>query len=225
MTISNYIILIILTIYTSPAFASSSQIKVLDDSKRLDINISQDGMNRIEAKNFEILEIIGDESSYDIYWYGNNFFIYPKDDVIDLTLVDISGNSQDLRLNVKDIDSTSTILTKSKNIGKTPLENILDDIKKDKIKDFFTLNLKVKPKYIKNTKIYTDKLYHYKQLNIIELNLKNSKRQTANISVSELASKFNDVITVVSNTGQNIQTISLPPKSSTKLFVITRGYL
>ena len=71
-------------------------------------------VSRIGLRSGELLEVIGDESKYELYWSGDNrnLFIKPKVEVgenLSISLIFADGWVQDLRLTVGDM-TTQTLL-------------------------------------------------------------------------------------------------------------------
>jgi hypothetical protein len=75
--------------------------------KAIETVIAAGELNRIHIRNGEIMEVIGDESKYSLYWSGDwrNLFIRPKvepGEIISLSLIFAGGRAQDVRFTVGD---------------------------------------------------------------------------------------------------------------------------
>ena len=80
---------------------------------RIETVIGANELNRVFISGGEIIEVIGDENKYALYWSGDwrNLFIKPKVEVgetIELSLIMPHGGAQDIRFTVGDT-STQTI--------------------------------------------------------------------------------------------------------------------
>lgn len=91
----------------------------LDVEKKIEAVIGANVANRIEVKGEDLLEVVGDESKYQLKWNKNHRSIYlvPKaevGEVIELSLMLVSGQVQDLRLTIGDVLARTIVLV-SKN--------------------------------------------------------------------------------------------------------------
>jgi len=85
--------LLALFLFLSPALTAMSSTEFsFSPTKTIQTAIAYGQINRIQVRNGEIMEVIGDENQYQIYWSGDyrNLFIAPKLEVgktIELSLV------------------------------------------------------------------------------------------------------------------------------------------
>ena len=83
----------------------ASQNFMFSEAKKIEAVISEVELSRIAITGGEIMEVIGDESKYSLYWSGDwrNLFIKPKVEAgerIELSLIASHGKAQDIGFNV-----------------------------------------------------------------------------------------------------------------------------
>src|SRR5271170_5254135 len=96
---------LLLIFFACSAYAST-EFKYSGD-KKIETVIAANELNRIGVVGGEIIEVIGDENKYALYWSGDwrNLFIKPKvevGEIIELSLIMPQGGVQDIRFTVGD---------------------------------------------------------------------------------------------------------------------------
>ena len=91
---------LLLIFFTCPAYARP-EFKYSGD-KKIETVIAANELNRIFVSGGEIIEVIGDENKYALYWSGDwrNLFIKPKvevGEIIELSLIMPQGGAQAVR--------------------------------------------------------------------------------------------------------------------------------
>ena len=93
----------------------------LNPKSRIEGIIGAGSVNRIQITGSEIMEVVGDESKYSIYWSGDwrNLFITPKTEVgetVNLSLILVDGLAQDFRFTVGDVEAQTIFLRANNNM-------------------------------------------------------------------------------------------------------------
>lgn len=93
---------------------AASQFNYSGDEK-IEASIAAGELNRIGVIGGEIVEVVGDENKYAIYWSSDwrNLFIKPKVEVgetIEISLIIPGGYAQDIRFTVLDMASHTILL-------------------------------------------------------------------------------------------------------------------
>ena len=94
---------LLLIFFACVAYASTEF--TYSGDKKIETVIAANELNRIGVVGGEIIEVIGDENKYALYWSGDwrNLFIKPKvevGEIIELSLIMPQGGAQDIRFTV-----------------------------------------------------------------------------------------------------------------------------
>ena len=94
----------------------------LNPKDRIEGIMGAGSVNRIQVSGSEIIEVVGDESKYSIYWSGDwrNLFITPKTEVgetVNLSLILVDGQAQDFRFTVGDVEAQTIFLRSNNNMA------------------------------------------------------------------------------------------------------------
>lgn len=124
ITLSMIVCAMLLSLKPFSAMATSEF--TLNPKGRIEGIIGAGGVNRIQVSGSEIMEVVGDESKYSLYWSGDwrNLFITPKTAVgetVDVSLILIGGQAQDMRLTVGDVEAQTIFLVT--NLGANSADN------------------------------------------------------------------------------------------------------
>jgi hypothetical protein len=246
-----------------PFFAMATSEFTLNPKGRIEGIIGAGGVNRIQVSGSEIMEVVGDESKYSLYWSGDwrNLFITPKTGVgetVDVSLILIGGQAQDMRLTVGDVESQTIFLvtntacinsatnavpdcTKysgsqhsaisflsdhsfkhsySKALSDKQLKLEIASMMRAMIEDIqgkYYVNI-LKRTITKNKEmlITQSKSYRYKDLSGARLTIKNLTSKPILLSKEHIGNLFKGFIAI------NLPTTTLPPRSKTSAFIITR---
>ena len=93
----------------------------LNPKVRIEGIIGAGGVNRVQVSGAEIMEVVGDESKYSLYWSGDwrNLFITPKTEVgetVNISLILVDGMAQDFRFTVGDVEAQTIFLRANNNM-------------------------------------------------------------------------------------------------------------
>ena len=110
-----FVFILLSSIYQNDALADSKTYSA-DPLKRLEVIISDKGVNRITIEKDRILKIIGNEGDYTIDGDSNKGFVFlnskvEKGENFPVTIISEKGLVQDIKFSVKgDIDSSTVII-------------------------------------------------------------------------------------------------------------------
>lgn len=102
--------------FSSTAIAAQKFIVSAD--KKITAMVAKDHLNRLQVQGSQVMEVIGDESKYGIYWSSDwrNLFIKPKipaGQSFELTLVMAGGIAQDIKFITADKGGGQTVFIKA----------------------------------------------------------------------------------------------------------------
>lgn len=106
---------VIMILLTYLSVANGKEIEINTRAK-IEAVIGAGTINRIQVQGGEIMEVVGDESKYSIYWSGDwqNLFLVPKIEVgemLELSLVFSGGLVQDVIFTVGDVTAQTIIIS------------------------------------------------------------------------------------------------------------------
>jgi len=218
---------------------------IIDQKRKIEAVIASGEINRINTGSMEVMEIVGDESKYSIYWSSDyrNFFIFPKvavGELIEISLVAAGGVTQDIRFTVGDCSAKSIFLKRAKEKGEEfpPLSSASAIENADHLLPSYNLKYEIDAMishmqieedgkyYVSNNKrtisqdrkllLRQDKSYRWKDLSGAVLTAKNKGRKSLPLNEEEIKSKFSNVVAV------NFTAKEIGSKGTSKIFVITR---
>jgi len=226
---------LLLMIEACPAYAST-EFKYSGD-KKIETVIGANELNRIGVVGGEIVEVIGDENKYALYWSGDwrNLFIKPKvevGEIIELSLIMPQGGAQDIRFTVGDTAAQTIFI----NLGSEPKSSLsgksftmLSDpqLKSEIASMMRTMIEEVKGKYyvtgvkrtIQQTKqqlITQEKAYRYKDLSGAVLSVKNLTSKPLVLVESDFKNFFKDCIAI------NLSSSAVKKGELAQVFIITK---
>ncbi len=219
--------------------AEDSQQIDFTPTKHIEAIIAAAQLNRIQFDGGDLMEVVGDESKYSLYWSGDyrNLFIRPKvevGEIIELSLVLAGGAAQDVRFTVGDVTAQTIFINKKSILQNFAINNNHLEPLSKQLKSEIALMLRAmiaddKGKYyvmnIKNvlqTGLQTSlavtqlKTYRYQDLSGAVLKVTNNSNQLVELQEREFSHIFKATIAV------NIENRSLLPKSVSRIFIITR---
>lgn len=225
-----------LVVFPWPAYAAT-QFNYSGNTK-IEASIATNELNRIGVVGGEIIEVIGDENKYTLYWSGDwrNLFIKPKVEIgetISLSLIMPGGQVQDIRFTALDMAS-QTILLNLQNRTIVPslansdvlphfdpqLKSAVAGMMRAMIEGekgkYYVMDVKRLLRKTKRQLITQTTGYRYGDLRGAILSVKNLTSEPLTLHEEE----FNDLLknTIAITLGSNV----LPGKASTQLFIITR---
>lgn len=210
----------------------------LNLKNRIEGFIGAGGVNRIQVIGSEIMEVVGDESKYSLYWSNDwrNLFITPKTEIgetVDISLILVGGQAQDMRLTVGDVtaqtiflQSNNSVTTSSTSTSssqvlfskqlKLEIASMMRAMIEDVKNKYYVNILKRSIKQNKEILITQSKSYRYKDLSGAVLSIKNLTSKAIALEEECVSSLFKGVIAI------NLPVNLLPARSKVSAFIITR---
>ena len=212
--------------FTSPIYASI-EFKYLENEK-IEVIIGANELNRIGLVGGEIIEVIGDENKYSLYWSSDwrNLFIKPKVEVgetIELSLIMPQGDVQDVRFNVGDTTAQTIFI----NLG-SKLKFSLNMQLKHEIAlmmkamcdgekgKYYVTNVKRTLKQNKQQFVIQNLAYKYRDLSGAVLSVKNLTSKSLDLLEFDFKNLFKNTIAI--NLGSSV----IKPRAAVQVFIITR---
>lgn len=228
-------VILLLMVFPWQAYAAT-QFNYSGNTK-IEASIATNELNRIGVVGGEIIEVIGDENKYAIYWSGDwrNLFIKPKVEVgetISLSLIMPGGQAQDIRFTALDMASQTILLnlnkaTSSSVVTSTSLSHVSLQLKSEMTMmmramiegekgKYYVMDVKRVLRKTKGQLITQSTGYRYGDLRGAILSVKNLTSGPLTLHEEE----FDDLLknTIAITIGSNM----LQGKASTQLFIITR---
>lgn len=227
---------LLLIFFACPAY-SSTEFKYSGD-KKIETVIAANELNRIGVVGGEIIEVIGDENKYALYWSGDwrNLFIKPKVEVgetIELSLIMPQGGVQDIRFTVGDMAAQTIFINLGSEVrdlssasnGFVPLSN---PQLKSEISGMMRVMIEgVKGKYYvingrrtlhktKQRLITQEKAYRYKDLSGAVLSVKNLTSKSLDLLELDFKNLFKNTVAI------NLGSCVIKPRTTVQVFIITR---
>ena len=236
------LLLLILIALSAMVRAEDSQQIDFTPIKHIEAIIAAAQLNRIQLDGGDLMEVVGDESKYSLYWSGDyrHLFIRPKvevGEIIELSLVLAGGMAQDVRFTVGDVTAQTIFINKKSTLQNFAINNNRLEPLSKQLKSEIALMLRAmiaddKGKYYvmnigKQTNLQTGlpatnlqvtqlKTYRYQDLSGAVLKVTNNSNQLVELQEREFSHIFKATIAV------NIENRSLLPKSVSRIFIITR---
>jgi hypothetical protein len=204
---------------------------------RIETVIGANELNRVFISGGEIIEVIGDENKYALYWSGDwrNLFIKPKVEVgetIELSLIMPHGGAQDIRFTVGDTSAQTIFINlgselKSSLSGKgfTTLANpqlkseitsmMRAMIEGEKGK-YYVTGLKRTLKQNKQQLITQNTAYRYQNLSGAVLSVKNLTSKPLELLETDFSNLFKSTVAI------NLGSYVIKPRATMQVFIITR---
>jgi len=226
---------LLLIFFACPAYAST-EFKYSGD-KKIETVIAANELNRIGVVGGEIIEVIGDENKYALYWSGDwrNLFIKPKAEVgeiIELSLIMPQGGAQDIRFTVGDTAAQTIFINlgsepRSSLSGKgfTPLANpqlkpaiaamMRAMIEGEKGK-YYVVGSKRTLQQTKEQLISQNVSYRYRDLSGAVLLVKNLTSKSLDLLESDFKNLFKSTVAI------NLGSCVIKPRATVQVFIITR---
>lgn len=226
---------LLLITFACPAYAYL-EFKYLGN-KKIETVIAANELNRIGVVGGEIIEVIGDENKYSLYWSGDfrNLFIKPKvevGEIIELSLIMPQGGAQDIRLTVGDTAAQTIFINLGSEIkpslsgnGVTKLANkqlkseisamMRAMIESEKCK-YYVTNVKRTLKQSKQRLITQQLSYRYRNLSGGCLHVKNLTSKSVDLLEQDFNNLFKNTVAI------NLESNVIKPGVTIRVFIITR---
>lgn len=206
----------------------------------LELVIGQNEPNRIQLNKAEVLDIVGDEAKYGLYWSSDrcHFFIVPKaavGEIISISLILAGGLAQDIRFTVGDIPAQTVLInmdSKKKNVILNEANPLADRILRDEITSMMrAMMADNKGKYYvatsdrnlslqvpdKNLWVFEEKVYRYKDLAGVVLKVRGKNKGLTEVKASDFSNIFSKVLAV------SVENPLLARNQKGRVFVVTRA--
>jgi hypothetical protein len=234
---------LLMFLFLSPALTAMSSTQfTFSPTQVIQTAIAYGQVNRIQVTSGEIMEVVGDENQYQLYWSGDyrNLFIAPKVEVgktIELSLVLAGGMVQDIRFTVvKTAAQTIFINTNeggthlspdssNKNASLLPKALKLEipamvramAASKSMAGKYYVINANRMVFGNSQMNINQTQAYRYLDLSGAVLIVQNTSGKLLKLSKEDFKSIFKDSVAI------SIETTSLKPRARSRVFVITRN--
>lgn len=230
-----YFQIILFFTFSATTFASSEF--GFNPKKRIETVIAANELNRIGVLGGEIVEVIGDENKYALYWSGDfrHLFIKPKveaGETIELSLIIPQGNAQDIRFTVGDtaartifINVGSEITSSIPSSGVRPSTNpqlkseiagmmrVMIENEKGK---YYVTNVKRTLKQSKQMLVTQALSYRYRNLSGGVLSVKNLTSKPLNLFESDFSNLFKNTVAI------NFESNVIKPRGTIRVFIVTK---
>jgi len=233
---SSYFQIILALAFSTTSFANT-EFRFTPRSK-IEAQISSDELNRIEVTGGDIMEVIGDEGKYSLYWSSDwrNLFIKPKvpaGETFELSLIFFGGLAQDIRLTAGDTTAKTIIIDKDNNYSQHIPHSYFHPTAKHKLQPEVTAMMRAMFEGIKGKYYVTDtkrllkytaslqltqiKAYRYKDLSGAVVIVTNISKSPVQLSEEDFRGLFKGTLAV------NLKSLNIAPKQKTTLFIVTKG--
>lgn len=228
----------ILTLALPITTFANTEFKFSPRSK-IETQISSDELNRIEVNGGDIMEVIGDEGKYSLYWSSDwrNLFIKPKvpsGETFELSLIFFGGLAQDIRFTAGDTTAKSITI----DVGSDHHPHYIHHSDFRPVSDYrlqteITAMMRAMFEGIKSKYYVTDtkrlvkktdqleitqiKAYRYKDLSGAVLEVKNNTKSSVNALEEDFRGLFKGTLAI------NLKSLNIAPKQKTTLFIVTKG--
>ncbi|WPY01953.1 TraK superfamily protein (plasmid) [Candidatus Trichorickettsia mobilis] len=206
-------------------------------SKKIETVIAANELNRIFISGGEVIEVIGDENKYSLYWSGDfrNLFIKPKIEVgetIELSLIIPQGGAQDIRFTVGDTAAQTIFINVGGEItsslpgsGVTPSTNpqlkseialmMRAMIENEKGK-YYVTGVKRTLQQTKERLITQHLSYRYRYLSGGCLSVKNLTAKPLNLLEADFSNLFKNTVAI------NFESNVIKPQGTIRIFIVTK---
>ena len=210
---------------------------------KIETVIGANELNRIEVVGGEIIEVIGDENKYALYWSGDwrNLFIKPKievGEIIELSLIMPHGGAQDIRFTVGDtaaqtifINLSSELKSSSYALGVTKLANhrlnpeiaamMRAMIEGEKGK-YYVVGSKRTLQKTKARLVTQNAVYRYRNLSGVVLSVKNLTTKPVELLETDFSNLFKNTVAINLGTYNGNALNVIKPRATMQVFIITR---
>ena len=232
---------LLLIFFTCPAYASS-EFKYSGD-KKIETVIAANELNRIFVSGGEIIEVIGDENKYALYWSGDwrNLFIKPKvevGEIIELSLIMPQGGAQDMRFTVGDASAQTIFINLGSKLKPSLSGKGFTKLASPQLKSEITSMMRAmiegeKGKYyvvgskrtLQKTKerlISQNVSYRYRSLSGAVLSVRNLTSKPIELLELDFSNLFKNTVAINLGTYNGNALNVIKPRATMQVFIITR---
>jgi len=206
-------------------------------NKKIETVIAANELNRIGVVGGEVIEVIGDENKYALYWSGDfrNLFIKPKVEVgetIELSLIMPQGGAQDIRFTVGDSGartifinlgselksslSASGVTSRTNPQLKSEIALIMRAMIEGEKSKYYVTNVKRTLQQTKERLITQHLSYRYRDLSGGCLSVKNLTAKPLNLRETDFSNLFKNTVAI------NFESNVIKPQGTIRVFIITK---
>ena len=234
---------LLLITFTCFSCAYANTEFTFNPKNRIETVIGANELNRVFILGGEIIEVIGDENKYALYWSGDwrNLFIKPKvevGEIIELSLIMPHGGVQDIRFTVGDTSAQTIFINLGSELKSSLPTNGVTKFANKQLKSEITSMMRAmiegeKSKYyvtsskrtLQKTKerlVTQNAAYRYRDLSGAVLSVKNLTSKPLELLELDFSNLFKNTLAI--NLGSyNGQTLNvIKPRATMQVFIITR---
>ena len=234
--------LLIIT-FTCFSYAYANTEFTFNPKNRIETVIGANELNRIFISGGEIIEVIGDENKYALYWSGDwrNLFIKPKAEVgetIELSLIMPHGGAQDMRFTVGDTSAQTIFINLGSEIKsslpgkgftilanpqlKSEITSMMRAMIEGEKGKYYVTGIKRTLKQNKQQLVTQNAVYRYRNLSGAVLSVKNLTAKPLELLETDFSNLFKNTVAINlgSYSGQKLNVIK--PRATMQVFIITR---
>ena len=206
-------------------------------NKKIETVIAANELNRIFVSGGEVIEVVGDENKYALYWSGDfrNLFIKPKIEVgetIELSLIITQGGAQDVRFTVGDCGAQtifinlgnkyntslpeSGITSRTNPQLKSEIAGMMRAMIENEKGKYYVTNVKRTLQQTKERLITQGSSYRYRDLSGGCLSVKNLTAKPSNLRESDFSNLFKNTVAI------NFESNVIKPGGTLRAFIVTK---
>jgi hypothetical protein len=208
-------------------------------NKKIETVIAANELNRIFVSGGEVIEVVGDENKYALYWSGDfrNLFIKPKIEVgetIELSLIIPQGGAQDVRFTVGDCGAQTIFINLGNKYNTSLPESGITARINPQLKSeiarmmramingdgcscrYYVQELKRTIKKSKTVQIRQETSYRYRNLSGAVLSIKNLTAKPSNLRESDFSNLFKNTVAI------NFESNVIKPGGTIRAFIVTK---
>ncbi len=225
------------------SYAYANTEFTFNPKNRIETVIGANELNRIGVVGGEIIEVIGDENKYALYWSGDwrNLFIKPKAEVgetIELSLIMPHGGAQDMRFTVGDTSAQTIFINLGSELKPTshakgfiplvnePLKSEIASmmramIEGEKSKYYVTSSKRTLQK-TKERLVTQNVAYRYRNLCGAVLSVKNLTSKPLELLELDFTNLFKNTLAINLGSYNGNALNVIKPRATMQVFIITR---
>ncbi|MCE2731202.1 MAG: type-F conjugative transfer system secretin TraK [Rickettsiaceae bacterium] len=213
--------------------------------KRIEAGIAVNELNRIGVIGGEVIEVIGDENKYSLYWSGDfrNLFIKPKvevGEIIELSLILPQGGAQDIRFTVGDCLARTIFINLGSKGDFRLTEKSIKPLANKELKSeiarmmramingegcscrYYVQELKRTIKKSKTVQIRQEASYRYRNLSGAVLSIKNLTSKPLNLDEADFSNIFKNTVAINLGDAHGQAMRVIKPRGAARVFIITK---
>jgi hypothetical protein len=236
-----YFQIILFFTFSATSFANTEF--TFNPKNRIETVIGANELNRIGVVGGEIIEVIGDENKYALYWSGDwrNLFIKPKAEVgetIELSLIMPHGGAQDMRFTVGDTSAQTIFINLGSELKSSPPINDVTILANTQLKSeiasmmrsmiggekgkYYVVGSKRTLHKTKERLVTQNVAYRYRNLSGAVLSVKNLTSKPIELLELDFSNLFKNTVAINLGTYNGNALNVIKPRATMQVFIITR---